>query len=383
MKKMILFGAAIMFAFGASAQMSLVKDLAKKAATGNPMDMAAVLEQIEPALTNPESANDVLTWFTAGKAAFGLYDELYKAQILQPGAVDPEMMGAALLTGYEYYLKALPLDSVPELNKDGSVKLNKDGSKKIKTKYSKDIIGSLISHIGDIAGVGNTCMEGEKWDLAADAYGYFADMATSAFAKKNDVIYPDSTIAEIRFLQGYSQYNIKDYAGAYENCSKAFKMGYDRNNITGYLTSSLANLVQGMIDNKEYDKAMAFIDNAIASDNDNAVLYDIKGFTAELQDGYDAALPYYEMAMKVNPTYANGYSDAARCYVGKAQQIIEANPDASNNDLLPKVQPLYDKAIPLFEKALELNPDVPNAKTLLDNIRYWLVDIMGLQQYAK
>ena len=56
MKKLILFGAAaIMMAFGASAQMSLVKELAKKAATGNPMDMATVLEQIEPALTNPEN----------------------------------------------------------------------------------------------------------------------------------------------------------------------------------------------------------------------------------------------------------------------------------------------------------------------------------------
>ena len=37
MKKMILLGAAaIMMAFSASAQMSLVKDLAKKAASGNP-----------------------------------------------------------------------------------------------------------------------------------------------------------------------------------------------------------------------------------------------------------------------------------------------------------------------------------------------------------
>ena len=71
MKKMILFAAAAIMAFGASAQMSLVKDLAKKAASNDPMELAAALEQIEPALTNPESAGDVLTWYTAGKAAFG------------------------------------------------------------------------------------------------------------------------------------------------------------------------------------------------------------------------------------------------------------------------------------------------------------------------
>ena len=62
MKKMILFAAAIMMAFGASAQMSLVKDLAKKAGTGNPQAYAEVLQAIEPAFTNPESAGDVLTW---------------------------------------------------------------------------------------------------------------------------------------------------------------------------------------------------------------------------------------------------------------------------------------------------------------------------------
>ena len=127
MKKMILLGAAaIMMASSASAQMSLVKDLSKKATSGNPMEMIEVLQQIEPAFTNPESANDVLTWYTAGKAAFGVYDEMYKATILQPDAADPEMMGAALLSGYEYFMKALPLDSVPEVNKDGSLKLNKD-----------------------------------------------------------------------------------------------------------------------------------------------------------------------------------------------------------------------------------------------------------------
>ena len=82
MKKMILLGAAAIMAFGASAQMSLVKDLAKKVGTGNPQAYAEALEAIQPALMNPESANDVLTWYTAGKAAFGLYDTMFGAKSL-------------------------------------------------------------------------------------------------------------------------------------------------------------------------------------------------------------------------------------------------------------------------------------------------------------
>ena len=120
MKKTILLGAAaIMMAFSASAQMSLVKDLAKKATSGNVMEMATVLDQIEPAFTNPESANDVLTWYTAGKAAFGIYDEMYKMKIMQQ-PVDDKMMNQALSAGFEFFQKALPLDSVVELDKAGA-----------------------------------------------------------------------------------------------------------------------------------------------------------------------------------------------------------------------------------------------------------------------
>ena len=145
MKKMILFAAAIMMAFGASAQMSLVKDLAKKAASGNPMDLMTVLEQIEPALTNPESANDVLTWYTAGKAAFGLYDKMYEAKLMKQPVEDKDM-AEALTLAYQYYQKALPLDSVVEVDKNGAPKLNKDGSKKVKTKYTrKSSVPSLLT----------------------------------------------------------------------------------------------------------------------------------------------------------------------------------------------------------------------------------------------
>ena len=162
MKKMILFAAAIMMAFGASAQMSLVKDLAKKASSGNPQALGEVLQNIVPAFTNPESANDVLTWYTAGKAAFSLFDTMYGAKSLgQP--VDDNAMNQLLTAGYAYYFKALPLDSVVEVDKKtGMPKLNSDGSKKVKTKYSKDIIGVLTAHMNDIANAGNIYLQCTK-----------------------------------------------------------------------------------------------------------------------------------------------------------------------------------------------------------------------------
>ena len=375
---MILFGAAIMFAFGASAQMSLVKDLAKKAASENPMDLANVLMQIEPALDNPESAGDVLTWYTAGKAAFGLYDQLYKLKLLgQP--VEDEMMNEALSAGFEFYQKALPLDSIVEVDKKtGAPKLNSDGTKKVKTKYSKDIIGALTSHMGDIANAGNVYLQNSDWANAAAAFGNYADLARSAFAIANGVAAPDSTLSQVRFFQGYSQYQIQDFANAYDSFTKARKLGYTDNNIVEFQTSALANMVQGMIDNKEYEKAMSFIDNALKADPMNGTLHDIKGFTTELQNGVDAALPFYRKAVEVDPNYANAFFDVGRCLYLQAQKIIDDNPNATNKELVPKVEPIYREAIPFLEKASQLNPDDNKAKNVLDDILYKF-EVMGVK----
>lgn len=378
MKKTILLGAAaIMMAFSASAQMSLVKDLAKKATSGNVMEMATVLDQIEPAFTNPESANDVLTWYTAGKAAFGIYDEMYKMKIMQQ-PVDDKMMNQALSSGFEFFQKALPLDSVVELDKAGAPKLNKDGSKKVKTKYSKEIISALTAHMGDIANAGNVYLQASDWENAAHAFGNYADIASSPFAIANGVAAADSTLSQVRFFQGYSQYQIKDYADAYENFTKARKLGYTDNNIVDFQTSSLANMVQGMLDNNEYDKAYNFIDNALSADPNNGTLHDIKGFTVELKDGVDAALPFYRKATEVDPTYANGFFDVGRCLYLQAQKIIDENPNATNSQLIPKIKPIYDDAIPFLKKASELNPDDTKAKNVLDDILYKF-EVMGVK----
>ena len=367
-----------MMAFGASAQMSLVKDLAKKVATGNPQAMAEALQAIEPAFTNPESMGDVLTWYTAGKAAFGLYDEMYKMKLLQPDAVDNNMMNEALSAAYMFYQNALPLDSVVEVDKNGAPKLNKDGSKKIKTKYSKEIIGALTSHMGDIANAGNVYLEASDWENAANAYGNYADIARSAFAIANGVAPADSVLSQVRFFQAYSQYQIQDFANAYENFSKARKMGYTDNNIVEFQTSSLANMVQAMLDKNEFDKAKNFIETALASDPGNATLHDIMGFTVELKDGIEAALPFYRHATEVDPTYPNSFFDVGRCLYLQAQKIIDDNPNATTKQLIPKLKPIYDEAIPFLKKAIELDPSNTKPQSVLDDILYKF-EMMGVK----
>ena len=377
MKKLILLGACAVMAFSASAQMSLVKDLAKMASSGNPEAYMNVLEKIEPALTNPESANDVLTWYTAGKAAFGLFDKMYEMKLMQQ-PVDDNMMGAVLTEAYNFYQKALPLDTIIEMDKNGTPKLNKDGSKKFKTKYSKEIVGALISHLGDIANVGNACLQNSDWENCAKAFANYANLSTAPFAIANGVAPEDSTLAQVRFFEGYAEYSMQDFANAYNAFSIARKLGYTDNSIVDFQTSSLANLVQGMLDAQDYAKAYAFIDNALASDANNGTLWDIKGFTTELEKGIDEALPLYMKAVEVEPNYANAHFDIGRCLYLQAQKIIDDNPNATNKDLVPKIQPIYEKAIPFLKKAMELDPSNTKPKNVLDDILYKF-EVMGVK----
>jgi tetratricopeptide (TPR) repeat protein len=301
---------------------------------------------------------------------------MYKMKLMQQ-PVDDDMMNELLSSAYECYMEALPLDSVPELDKNGAPKLNKDGSKKIKTKYSKEIIGALTSHMGDIAAAGNTYLQNSDWENAANAFGNYAELATSDFAIKNGVAAADSVISQVRFFEGYSLYQIQKFAEAYESFTKARKLGYTDNNIVDFQTSSLANMVQAMLDKNEFDKANAFIDNALKGDPNNGTLHDIKGFTIELKDGVDAALPYYRKAVEVAPDFANAHFDVGRCLYLQAQKIIDDNPNATNKELVPKIKPIYDEAIPFLKKASELNPNDTKAKNVLDDILYKF-EVMGV-----
>ena len=377
MKKMILLGACAALAFSASAQMSLVKDLAKMAASGNAEAYMNVLDQIEPAFTNPETANDVLTWYTAGKAAFGLFDKMYEMKLMQQ-PVDDNVMSEALTQAYAFYQKALPLDTIIEMDKNGAPKLNKDGSKKFKTKYSKEIVNALVGHLGDIANVGNTCLQNSDWANCAKAFANYANLATAPFAVENGMAPADSTLAQVRFFEGYADYNMQDFANAYNAFTIARKLGYTENSIVDFQTSSLANMVQGMLDNQEYAKAYAFIDNALASDPSNGTLWDIKGFTTELEKGIEEALPLYMKAAEVAPDYANAHFDIGRCLYLQAQKIIDDNPNATNKELVPKIQPIYEKAIPFLKKAAELDPENNKPQNVLNDILYKF-EVMGVK----
>ena len=74
MKKICLLGAALMASLASFAQTDVIKDVERELKKGQNADFSAAVKNIQPALTDPSTANTMMPWYLAGKASFGLFD---------------------------------------------------------------------------------------------------------------------------------------------------------------------------------------------------------------------------------------------------------------------------------------------------------------------
>lgn len=324
-------------------------------------------------------AQTVEELFKAGKAEFDTYDKLYGEYTLahgqNPNAPDPTIneRAAALMNGFELLQKALPMDTIIETNKDGSPKIDKKtGKPKFKVKYSKEIVALLSGHINDVLNVGNAGLMGNDYATSYKAFKFFRTLVGSPLTE--GVTFDPQILGEVSFYEGFSAYQLKDFDGAYNAFKSAIEKGYAENQVEEFRNSSLANIIQSYCDKKDYANAITYVDNAITSDPKSALMYDMKGYIIEQRDGLEAAEQYYEKAVELDGTFANGFYDLGRVLYAKADKIIEDNPTATNAQLAPKLLPIYDKALPLFKKAQELDVDgsKTQAKRFVDDIEYKL-----------
>ena len=233
MKKKSILLLCDLTTFGAFAQKSLVDDVEHQIGGFN-VSVDAYKEaagKIKPALENAETKDQAKTWFVAGKANMGIYDQCMA--MLQLGKdADKELMATSLMTAFNDFKVALPLDSVKQTNKDGSFKLDKKtGLPKIKTEYSKDIAGILVGHHVDFNRVGSDLYNLKKYKEAYDAWGAYLELPNMGIAGKdkfNPVAVADSTMSLIAFYRGIAAWQAEDMKAAVASFAQARKLGYKR-----------------------------------------------------------------------------------------------------------------------------------------------------------
>lgn len=407
MKKLVLLLACAAMVAGANAQQKLVDDV--KGDIGgmstNLKTFQDALKKIQPALENAESKDNAYTWFIAGRTGFGLYDKCMGEMAIGK-TVDTQEMCDALLTGYDYFQKALVLDTIVQKDKTGQPILDKKtGAVKVKTKYSKDIVNAIIGHINDFKNAGNGYYDKKDFKKAASTWALFCDLAADAAAGKYKLGYEiaDSTVAEIRFYEGVAAWQGDDLKGASAAFAKARAKGYLKKEIFDYAMSVAAGIpdndaevvaiakeaypihgaadntyarviINDMLNNEKFDEAGKMLDDMIASNPSNAETIDLKGILLEQQKNVDEALTYFLKAIEADPEYAKANFDAGRMYFNKAVKAQEENPTLAGAKLLEITGPFYRQAMPLLEKAHKLDPDNKDCKRALLNIYYQLND---------
>lgn len=412
MKKLAILSLCLMTAAGLSAQKNLVKEVEGKS-KGYKENLEQARKDLAPALTNQESKDDAYTWFVAGNIEFGDYDNMFTKQALGENP-DPTKMGKALIDGYNYFMTAFPLDSIPEIDKKtGEKKLDKDGKVKVKTKYSEKMAKKLAENHNQYLTIGQTLWDVQDYNGAYEVWNIYTTMPFSP--SLGELVPPapaNDALGQIYYFEGLASWQAGKLDTAIVSFDKALELGYKEPALFDYAISvaaqkndtpkvlSYANIANDLygdsvtkfltiiinehINQKEYDAARTLLEKAISVNPNNAEYYDVMGILYQSQDNLEEARKSFEKAYQLSPESPKFNLDLGRVIYAQAIAIDEASTKLSQpeyNKLRDeKIDPMLKEAAPYLEKAINDDNTFDDARRLLRSLYYSLNDDANLKR---
>ena len=397
--KKILTMALCLTAVGAmNAQKATVDQAAKL--SGKIDKIAEARNLIQQAAANPETQNDVRTYYVAGKIEFDAFDDGFKKRAINPDdpAVNVIDMGTELVNGYNYFLKALPLDSVP--NEKGQVK----------PKHSKDMVSRINNHHNDYFNYGGELFNNKHYyPEAYNAFMIYGDIPSQPWADKAVKAVPDSMVALAYHYAGigaYSGNSLQDALKAFEKARKAgitapqnyvyeiacwqnmalrdstledtakveiekvARDGYEKFGIKNPLF--LNNLVNSLLQQNRYDDAVSLIAAQISQTPDQPFLYGLRGYVNDRKGDDAASIEDYRKAASFDNADIETLKNAAKKIYTSGTVVwngIEGNQPEKRQDV--KVN-YFEAAKAIAERAKAIDPNDSDVSYILDNINYAL-----------
>lgn len=399
MKKICILGLCLLTLGTAAAQKQLVKEV-ERDLKANAASYPDQMRKLAPAFTNEETAKDAHTWFLAGKGAYDYYDQ--QSVFAQMGKdVNKKQLGSSVIEGFDYFSKALPLDTVV------------DAKGKVKTKYSKDIVKMVGSHYNDFNNAALFLWEAEDYGNAVKAWELYTTLPNNPVFAKNIKAPADTMIAEIMYNMGIGNSLIQNNEAALKNFKDAIAHGYTKKNAFDYGIAAASQLqrpeemaeiaeqayaiygkedtryigymINNLIDKKEYAKADALIDKYIAESPNDAQLYYVKGVLCDSEGKMNESLNQFKKAIELDANNANALMQYGYKIYQKACDIDQnEGGNMSNADYnafrTSKVDPMLREAAGYLEKAYELDDTISDARQVLRSIYYNLNDEENLKR---
>lgn len=398
MKKLTTLLLCVGLTTSAFAQVTLVKQAEKL--SGKPDKLQEARGLIKQAMENPETQNDAYTYYVAGKIELDAFDNGFKTRMINPDdpTANGSVMGDELVGAYNYFLKALPLDSVP--NEKGQVK----------PKYSKNIMNSIKGHANDFFSAGADYYNDKKYYpeaytafmiygdfpqgiLSADAAtfnpeqiatSYFnaglaasqggnPDASAEAFKKARLAGYaqPEAAIYEIACYQQIAQQDESRLNEMQEKILVAAQAGIDQYGLENPIF--INNLINSLVTDNRSDEALSKLNDLIAANPDSANLYGLRGYVYDRLENDDMSEADYRKAASLPSADFEIYKNASnKLYrVGTTKlNNLEGNSPETNAAREEVKNNYFMQAQEYANKANELQPGDPYIQNILDSIDY-------------
>lgn len=352
-------------------------------------DFADARSLIKGALENAETKDDPKTWFVAGFVEDQQFSAERTKQILGQQPNEPIMYDA--LEGIlPYFLKSYELDQLP------------DAKGKIKPKHTKDIKSILsANHVYYING-GAYYFDQRDYKKAYNFFEQYLTISDLPMFKGEKVAERDSNFMTVQFYAAVAATQLGDSKTAITALERAKNTEYKQNDIYQYLCYEydqikdsvsfektlvegykkfpeekyyLLNLINIYIYSNRNEEAINFLNTAIASEPNNAQLYDVMGRVYETGfKDYPKAEASFIKASELDPENTDILSNLGRVYynqgVNKQGEANLINDNKLYQEELSKAKELFRKALPHFQKAHQLKPDDTEYMTALRGIYY-------------
>lgn len=398
MKRISVLGIVALLGLGAVAQEAVVKEAER--AMKKDASLAEVVKIITPAFSDPSTSNQAATYYIPGKTGFNEYDKLLiKLQLNQIDDKGRKQRIESILEGYDYFVKALPYDSLP------------DAKGKVKPKYSKDIVNTVAGHFPDFYSLGiEAYNDFQDYAKAYECWDIYTQMPSNpVFGKAlpKETVPNDTILAEVMFNMGVAAWNMEDFNRSLTAFNNAIEKGYNKRQVYDFAIAVATHagmddqvvaiarkafpiygdenpdyigiIINNYINKGQYADAVKAIDDALQTDPNNSQYYVIKGVLMETDEVGGDARAMYEKAVALDSNNAKALFNLGRMYYNDALKIYDAAPtdNAGFNRVFENdFKPVMLKSVDLFERSTEASAedDDNEALKLLENAYYLLND---------
>ncbi len=405
MKKSIFLAALVLIGAGCFAQKSNVSKARNLVDAENP-DYAGARAAIKDALVNDETKDQANTWYVAGYVGYKEFDANNLNRQMGRN-IDVMQWGDAVKESIEYWTKAYELALVPTYDKKGKAKYDTRTPKSILPKLQEYFLHQPLI----IAGF--SAYESNDPSLAFDLFVAHCGIPELKIMQDNPEevakMVRDTSYYTCLYYAGRFAYEAKRYADAIATLDRMNSEHANQNalrkeiiyaneyiyqiyleqgdtvNAVASIKKSIdlfpeepwfmQNLINLYINSGQEDKAVEYLDLAINREPNVGQYYNSKGSILARIGRFDESFKAFEQAIAIEPNNALFLETLGFAYVDLGNKL---NDDAAYLDAKAyakakvEIDAAFQKALPYFQKAYELEPNNDSYKRSLRSLYYRL-----------